>query len=122
MKDIVNKNDVNNILSVDKIFVSIHKQYGVPPNWSRPEGFVSLSKIILEQQVSLASANAHFLKLNSYIKKFTPKNMLKLTDEEMRNCQISWQKAIYLRELSGAILNGTIELENISLLPETEIR
>jgi hypothetical protein len=37
----------------------IHKrQIWNPPNGKRPEGFVSLSKIILEQQVSLSSAEA----------------------------------------------------------------
>ncbi len=122
MTDIVNKKDVKKILAADKLFASIHKQYGAPPNWSRPQGFVSLSKIILEQQVSLASANAHFLKLNSYIKSFTPSNILKLTDEEMRSCQISRQKATYLRELSRTIIQREIDLKNLSLFPETEIR
>jgi len=75
-----------------------------PPNWTRPQGFISLSKIILEQQVSLASANAHFLKLNKYLSEFTPINILNLTDEEMRNCHISRQKSQYLRALSDRLI------------------
>ncbi len=122
MQGIVNKKDIQSILSADKMFAAIHKQYGIPPGWSRPPGFISLSKIILEQQVSLASANAHFIKLDSYIKEFTPSTILKLNDEEMRMCQISRQKATYLRALSIALLDKTIDLEKFSLLPETEIR
>jgi DNA-3-methyladenine glycosylase II len=72
--------------------------------------------------VSLASANAHFLKLNTYLKEFTPANILKLTDDEMRNCQISRQKTKYLRGLSTAILEGQIDLEKLPGLDEAEIR
>lgn len=120
--DIVNPKDIKQLLQTDKIFVHIHDKYGIPPNWSRPPGFISLSKTILEQQVSLASANAHFVKLNSYISEFTPVEILKLTDEEMRSCQISRQKTKYLRALSTAILQGDLDLEKLSKLDDTTIR
>src|SRR4051812_28395711 len=97
MSNIVNKKDINELIKTDQIFALIYTRYGSPPDWERPQGFVSLSKIILEQQVSLASANAHFNKLNNYLKEFTPSEILKLSDEEMRNCQISRQKSNYLR-------------------------
>jgi DNA-3-methyladenine glycosylase II len=109
-------------MSIDKIFSSIQVRYGQPPDWKRPQGFISLSKIILEQRVSLASANAHFLKLNNYLPAFTPYEMLKLTDEEMRNCHMSRQKAQYLRALATAITQGDINLEDLKKLRETEIR
>ena len=122
MNPIVNEEDIRVLIKTDKIFADIYEQHKSPPNWSRPQGFVTLSKIILEQQVSLASANAHFLKLSNYIIKFTPSNILKLTDDELRNCQISRQKSKYLRELSTAILNNNIDLEELPNLSETEIR
>ena len=113
---------MQNIHLKDKTFLDIHNLYGQPPNWGRPTGFVSLSKIILEQQVSLASAKAHFEKLNGYIQEFSPENILLLSDEEMRRCQISRQKSKYLRALSEAILNKTLNLETLHRLPESEIR
>src|ERR1043165_1251962 len=122
MQTIVNKRDIQKLLKTDKLFGKILDKYGEPPGWSRPEGFISLSKIILEQQVSLASANAHFNKLNSYIPEFAPEHILKLTDEEMRNCQISRQKAKYLRELSKEILDGHLELEALPKMKEEEVR
>src|ERR1700741_4717274 len=97
---IVEPKDIQQLIKKDKIIAVIYKNHGAPPNWSRPQGFISLSKIILEQQVSLASALAHFNKLNNYISSFTPKNILKLSDAEMRTCQISRQKTKYLRCLS----------------------
>jgi DNA-3-methyladenine glycosylase II len=64
--------------------------------------------MILEQQVSLASAHAHFSKLNASIDAFEPENILKLSDQEMRSCQISRQKATYLRALSTAVQDGSL--------------
>ena len=110
------------LTSSHKIFSFIKDKYGIPPNWQRPEGFVSLSRIILEQQVSLASAEAHFIKLNNYLPEFSPSEILKLTDEEMRACQISRQKAKYLRALSQAVLNNEINLDSLSSLNPLEVR
>ena len=122
MNGIVNETDIKILIKTDKTFADIYHRYKSPPNWSRPQGFVTLSKLILEQQVSLASARAHFVKLNSYLKEFTPSEILKLTDEEMRTCQVSRQKSRYLRELSMAILNKHINLEKLAGLSEAEIR
>jgi DNA-3-methyladenine glycosylase II len=122
MNTIVNERDVKILIKTDKIFADIYKQHKSPPNWTRPQGFVTLSKVILEQQVSLASAKAHFIKLSNYIIEFTPANILKLTDDELRNCQISRQKSKYLRELSTAILNNNLDLEELPNLSETEVR
>jgi DNA-3-methyladenine glycosylase II len=121
-KQIVNHKDIQSLIKKDKIFAHIHDAFGHPPNWIRPQGFVSLSKIILEQQVSLSSANAHFLKLHTYLGEFTPLNILKLNDIEMRSCQVSRQKATYLRALSTAILDGVIDFGELHELNEDEIR
>ncbi len=120
--NIVNQKDIIQLTKGDPLFAFIYDRYGAPPNWTRPRGFVSLSKIILEQQVSLASAKAHFVKLNSNLKTFTPNNILKLSDAEMRACQVSRQKSKYLRALSVAILNGDLDLDALPKLTETEIR
>ena len=122
MSKIINGDDVKQLIKLDNIFFQIQSQYGVPPNFSKPQGFVSLSRIILEQQVSLQSANAHFNKLNNYIPSFSPKEMLRLSDEEMRACQISRQKAKYLRSLSIAILEEKIKLDDLSKFSQSEVR
>jgi DNA-3-methyladenine glycosylase II len=124
-KHIVNPKDIKELIRRDPIFSLIHDQYGQPPNWSRPPGFVTLSKIILEQQVSLSSAAAHFKKLDDYLAPlggFTPLNILKLTPEEMRAAQISRQKAEYLRGLSSALIEKKLVLEELSGLTEPEVR
>jgi DNA-3-methyladenine glycosylase II len=122
MISIVNQHDIAKLLKADEIFVSIHNLYGSPPNWNRPQGFSTLAKIILEQQVSLQSATAHFNKLNTYLSSFTPEEILKLSDEEMRSCQISIQKSTYLKALSAAILEEKIDLNKLPELPVDNVR
>ena len=120
--EIVNKSDIKKLTSSHRIFSFIKDKYGIPPNWQRPEGFVSLSKIILEQQISLSSAEAHFKKLNNYLNEFSPSEILRLTDEEMRSCQISRQKAKYLRALSQTVINKELEFDKLSDMGPIDVR
>lgn len=55
-------------------------KFGPPPLCRREEGFKTLIYIILEQQVSLASATAVYEKLLKKIGSITPVNFLKLSD------------------------------------------
>lgn len=119
---IVNDASVEALINADPLFRSIHERIGSPTNWYRPPGFVSLSRIILDQQVSLASAYAHYVKLDSYIPAFTPENILQLSDAEMRACQISRQKATYLRALSQSLIDGKLNLDTLAEQPDAEIR
>lgn len=120
--DIVNSNDIEELIKKDIIFRFILESYGPPPNWKRPNNFRSLCKIILEQQVSLKSAQAHFTKLEKYIYNFTPENVLRLSDEEMRNCQISRQKTQYLRSLAQSVLYQGLKMSEFPKLNEKKIR
>ncbi|MBN4072991.1 DNA-3-methyladenine glycosylase 2 family protein [Crocinitomix catalasitica] len=110
-QDIVNQTDAEALFELDGMFLKVHEEFGSPPNWKRPEGFISLSKTILEQQLSLESGQAHFKKLNDYISSFEPYTLLQLSDEEFRECHISRQKAGYLRGLSMAVSNGQLNFE-----------
>ncbi len=122
MDQIVNKEDIDQLFRLDNIFEEIHTQFGAPPNWSRVQGFITLSRIILEQQVSLQSAKGHFNKLNNYLSEFTPQEIIKLSGEEMKKCQISRQKSTYLQALSSSILDGSIDLNKLSEMTVTEVR
>lgn len=122
MRDIVNKSDIEKLSGKDGIFSFIDGTYGSPPNWKREQGFVSLSRIILEQQISLSSATAHFNKLNEYLGAFTPEEIVKLSDAEMRQCQISRQKTSYLRALASAVMKQDIRFDAFEDMDKTEVR
>src|SRR5215510_10052385 len=48
----------------DRALARIVRAHGAPPLWARPPGFATLSRIILEQQVSLAAARALYGRLS----------------------------------------------------------
>jgi len=62
----------NELSRKDQGLARILSQYGPPPLWKRPQGFGTLIHIILEQQVSLASAKATYNKLNERLASITP--------------------------------------------------
>ena len=100
----------------------IIKTYGYPPFWSRPNSFESLVHIILEQQVSLASALSALNKLRERVQEITPARILLLTDEQMRACYVSRQKSSYIKYLAEALLSGQLKLDEFWYLPDEEIR
>lgn len=97
-------------------------RYGYPPLWSRPAGFQTLVHIILEQQVSLASAQAALDKLKGKIGTVTPEKILLLSEAELKTCYFSRQKANYVKLLAGAIHSGKIVLEQFCYRPDDRIR
>jgi DNA-3-methyladenine glycosylase II len=96
--------------------------HGYPPFWSRANSFESLVHIILEQQVSLASALSALNKLKERVQELTPARILLLTDEEMRACYVSRQKNGYIKYLAEALLSGQLKLDEFHDLPDDEIR
>ena len=102
-------------------FGALCQRNGVPPRWSREPGFVSLTHIILEQQVSLASARAAFDRLGERLGgTITPDGFLSLDDVALRQIGFSRQKAGYVRGLAAALADGAVDLGAIGGLPDQE--
>jgi DNA-3-methyladenine glycosylase II len=106
----------------DADFASVINSYGYPPMWSRPNTFETLVHIILEQQVSLASALSALNKLRERVQEMTPARVLLLTDAEMRECYCSRQKTAYIRYLAEAIISGQIDLKGFEQMEDEAIR
>ncbi len=110
------------LASKDKDLQLVIETYGYPPMWTRPNSFETFVHIILEQQVSLASALAALTKLRVHTKHVTPENVLLLTDEEMKACYFSKQKMGYARGLASAIVKKDLDLDELVKLPNDTIR
>ena len=89
---------------------------GLPPLWRREPGFATLIHIILEQQVSLASAKAAFERLQKVATPLAPATFLNLDDAALKQVGFSRQKTRYGRALADAILTGTLDLEGLAEL------
>ncbi len=107
---------------IDKDLASVYEKYGTPPLWAREANFATLIHIILEQQVSLASARSAFNKLKEKLVEISPEKVLGLDDAEMKACYFSRQKTLYARDLSKAIIDGKLNLENLQSLSDEEVK
>jgi DNA-3-methyladenine glycosylase II len=110
------------LASADGDLKLIIETYGYPPMWTRENTFETLVHIILEQQVSLASALAALNKLREKIKVISPEGILLLSDEELRSCYFSRQKISYVRSIATAIVNGELDLISLKKLSDTGVR
>lgn len=95
---------------------------GPPPIWKRAPGFPTLVRIILEQQVSLASAKAAFDRLSRAIPILTPDAFLKLDGEKLKQIGFSRQKTRYCRNLAEAITEGFLMLEDLDRMDDDATR
>jgi DNA-3-methyladenine glycosylase II len=110
------------LAQLDPDLAGIINTYSYPPFWSRPNTFESLVHIILEQQVSLASALSALNKLRERIQEVTPVRILLLTDAELRECYLSRQKTAYIKYLAEAIISGQITLAAFEQMEDDEVR
>lgn len=100
----------------------VYRTYGIPPLWDREPGFATLLQIILEQQVSLASAKACFDKLTAHVGHVSPHNVLLLNDAELKTVGFSRQKATYARHLAEALLEERLDLSSLHTLPDEVVK
>lgn len=102
-------------------FAAVIDRFGLPPMWDRPPGFGSLIHIMLEQQVSLASARAAFDRLAVAAGPPAPETFLGLDDGQLREIGFSRQKTRYARALAAAIEGGSLDLDRLDQLDDDEV-
>jgi DNA-3-methyladenine glycosylase II len=108
--------------AIDSDLAFIFQTCGAPPLWKREQGFATLVHIILEQQVSLASALSAFNKLKERLGEISPEGVLSLSDAELKAAYFSRQKTVYVRELAKAILEGKLNLKNLENLSGSDAK
>lgn len=97
-------------------------RWGPPPLWDRAPEFATLVHVILEQQVSLASAAAAMRRLVEAIGPPTPAALLELDDEGLLEIGFSRQKRVYVRDLAERLVDGRLDLAALPGLSDSEVR
>jgi len=75
-------------------------------------------RLILEQQVSLASADAALRKLEATIGDVEPAAVLALDDAQLKTIGFSRQKAGYARGLAAGLVEGSIVIDDLGAVPD----
>lgn len=100
----------------------IHAATGDPPLRRIAPGLDGLARIVVGQQVSAASAEAIWQRVESRFLPLTPRRMLKITDEDLRDAGISRPKARTLRALSESIARGDLDMPSLASAPDDAVR
>ena len=112
----------NYLSEKDSIFKAIIEEYGIPVVPQRPQGFETLVLLILEQQVSIDSAKATFLKIKASQKILVPEFLFYISDEDYRFFGVSRQKTSYIKALAAAVLEKELDLESLPTKTPQQVR
>lgn len=107
---------IDALCSQNDVFARLKADNGYPPEWRRAATFGSLTLLVLEQQVSLASARAAYLRLEDRLGSVEPGLFLALDDDELRAVGFSRQKASYVRGIADELLSGELDLERVTAM------
>jgi DNA-3-methyladenine glycosylase II len=113
---------VRALAAADADLGEVVAQHGSPPLWGREPGFPTLLRIILEQQVSLASARATYERLLTAVPTLTPAALLTLDDAALRTAGFSRQKASYARDLARSLADRTLDLVDLESKSDDDAR
>jgi len=106
----------------DRDLASILERLGPPPLWARPSGFATLVKIILEQQVSLASAASLFSRLKKNTMPFTPARVIELGETHLKSLGLTRQKTAYCLHLAESLHDRKLRLSQLPRMTDSEVK
>jgi DNA-3-methyladenine glycosylase II len=98
----------------DADLARVVQRLGHPPIWGRRPGFSTLVRIILEQQVSLRSAEAMYRRLETHLGGITPETFAKAGVRGLRRLGVTRQKAAYCCGLARRLVDGTLDLTAVA--------
>ena len=99
----------------------MHNAAGVPPVRRRPAGFEGLARIIVGQQLSVASAAAIWRRTVAAVAPFEAAPLMATPDEPLRAAGLSAGKVRTLRAVATAVLEGRLDLENLEYIPDEDV-
>ncbi len=106
----------------DDDLAQVVARFGPPPMWRRRPGFATLIRIILEQQVSLASAQAVFGRLAAIAVPFSATRYRQISDSQLTAVGLTRQKRACSRALAEAIASRHLQLKTLTAMPDIEAR
>ena len=108
------------IIEIDHDMKIIYEEFGYPENRSVTEGFESLTKIIIGQQISTIVAKKIYNNLKD-------KNVLneivlyQMPLEELKSFGLSSQKSYYIKNLAYLIYNNYLDLKKLKYMTGDEV-
>lgn len=78
----------------------------------RGDGFYTLLRSVVGQQISVKAADSVWVKVEKAVKPLTPEKLLAVSDETLRYCGLSTSKVAYARNVAEFYLTRSVEAEH----------
>lgn len=102
--------DLDALAAIEPAFARGLARVGYPATRIRERGYATLLRTIVGQQVSVHAANAVWRKLQAAGDPTDPRVIAAMSDEALRACGFSRQKASYARSLADEVTSGRLAL------------
>lgn len=110
------------LAAIDPDLAGIAERHGAPPMWGRAPGFETLVRIILEQQISLASAEAALQRLTRATGAVEPGAIAAAGEDVLRAAGQTRQKSRYLVGMARDVLEGRLDLDRVAAAGDDDAR
>ena len=105
----------------DPVLAVILAEVGAPSFALRPEGFPTLIRAIVAQQVSAASARAIYGRLEKAVRPLTAARLLAVGEETVRACGFSRPKVHYAVTLAKHVQDGRLPLDQLNEMSDATV-
>lgn len=104
---------LSRLCDIDSLMHTLVQTYGSPPLWQRTQSFETLVHIILEQKVSLESAQAVMRRVKRLCPSMTALAFLDLSEDKLREVGVSGRKVSYCQSIATALHSGELDLRSL---------
>jgi len=113
---------IKHLKKVDSDFMKILRARDDQINtFKKIEGFEGLISLIVEQQLSVASAKAIFNRVKLLCSDFEATSFLQINEDELKGTGLSRQKVLYCRNVAKAVVNKTLDFKKLEKMPDKEV-
>ena len=113
---------IKHLKKVDSDFKEILRDRNDQINsFKKTGGFEGLISLIVEQQLSVASAKAIFSRVKLVCGDFEASSFLRIKEEELKATGLSHQKVTYCRNVAEAVINKTLDFKKLEKMSDQEV-
>ena len=113
---------IKHLKKVDSDFKAILRDRNDQINsFQKTGGFEGLISLIVEQQLSVASAKAIFSRVKLICGDFEASSFLKIKEEKLKATGLSRQKVTYCRNVAEAVINKTLDFKKLEKMSDQEV-
>ncbi len=119
----MNKKALEHFKKVDPVLYGVAIKITLPDHTKSEDYFIDLVESIISQQLSIKASDTIFGRFKKLFtkEKITPEQVLKLDDQKIRECGISFRKIKYIKGIAQAVVDKTIELNKLDSLSSEEV-